>query len=103
MRYKTRLLHTIQIVPYDTYGTDAWITTFSLIIVWTQLTVLRTMIVYVPKVSHNTFDVSGYDTISTYSTTPNILHPPVPHKYLLYLLILWPLVSYFISIQNFHG
>ena len=45
---------------------------------------------YVPKVSHNTFDISGYDIY--YSTTPNFLHP-IPHKYQLYLLISWPLVS----------
>ena len=35
MRDKTRLLpYKYCIVPYDTYGTDAWITTFSLIIVY---------------------------------------------------------------------
>ena len=54
---------TIQIVPYDAYGTDAWNNNIlSNFIVWTQLTV------YVPKVSHNTFDVSGYDIYLLYYT-----------------------------------
>ena len=56
------------------WGSDFWqttlnISTFSLIIVWTQLTVLRTMIVYVPKVSHNTFEISGYLLYYTISYT----------------------------------
>ncbi len=54
---------TIQIEPYDAYGTDAWNNNIlSNFIVWTQLTV------YVPKVSHNTFDVSGYDIYFLYYT-----------------------------------
>jgi len=73
---------TIQIVPYNAYGTDLWNNNIlSNFIIWTQLTL------YVPKVSHNTFDVSGYDIYLLYYT---ILHP-VPHKYHLYLLISWPL------------
>ncbi len=45
------------------------------------------MIVYVPKVSHNIFEISGY----LLTTLHHIVHP-VLHKYQLYLLISWPLV-----------
>ena len=57
------------LLPYKLYNTmpmvrtDAWNNNIlSNFIVWTQLTV------YVPKVSHNTFDVSGYDIYLLYYT-----------------------------------
>jgi len=71
MRYKTRLLP---------YSTDAWITirhSLYLLYAWTQLSVLRTMIVHVPKVSHNTFRIHHHHTYTTCHHTVPIVSPHI--------------------------
>ena len=86
MRYKTRLLP---------YSTDAWITirhSLYLLYAWTQLSVLRTMIVHVPKVSHNTFRIhhtSYIHRIPPHSTSQKIRE----HKYVSYDAQLCPVIA----------
>ena len=80
MRYKIRFL------PYNT---DAWITIRHFLYLLFICTTYFSMIVHVPKVSHNTFRIC----------TPYIVHTTYHHNIvvwyqLLYLLISWPLVSH---------